>query len=227
MFLIVTLVNRYVKFFVETFVRVSQNQSTGRKRRSADDESLHQSPDIDDILAEIDAIEKEATTFILGGEMKMPANMTLGPMSPYQTVEFVQIADDGSIAADCSSGSCECSDGFIDNGNGCEPMTVEQAATTQSAITQAATSHAPATTEIPLLEDPKLSLWVVIEQVDRIFEDTQPENPNVKLLEKWRKIGEKFQTRFLMLLNDKKCNFDESFPTDNMVWDGPPCWVKL
>ena len=31
-----------------------------------------------------------------------------------------------SVAADCSSGSCKCSTGFIDNGNGCEEMTDEQ-----------------------------------------------------------------------------------------------------
>ena len=44
----------------------------------------------------------------------------------------VQVTADGSVAADCSSGTCECSTGFIDNGDGCVAMTEEQAATTEA-----------------------------------------------------------------------------------------------
>ena len=215
--------------------------------------------------------------------MKVPANVTLEAITPFQTVEFVQTAADGSIAADCSSGSCKCSNDYIDYGNGCEPRTVEQVETTQAPTLQTQQPQTSATepqtsatepqtsamepqtlatepqtsateprtsatepqtsamepqtlatepqtsqtaTETLALEDPRMSLWVVIGKVNQIFEDTLPDKPRAKLLEKWQKIGVKFQNRFLKLAYDKNCNFGKSFPTDNMAWDGPPCWVR-
>ena len=187
--------------------------------------------------------------------MKVPANVTLEAITLFQTVEFVQTAADGSIAADCSSGSCKCSNDYIDYGNGCEPRTVEQVETTQAPTLQTQQPQTSATepqtsatepqtsamepqtlatepqtsqtaTETLALEDPRMSLWVVIGKVNQIFEDTLPDKPRAKLLEKWQKIGVKFQNRFLKLAYDKNCNFGKSFPTDNMAWDGPPCWVR-
>ena len=70
------------------------------------------------------------------------------------------------MKSNCSSDSCQCSDGFSDNGTDCEPMTEKQAATTQ-ALTQA-----QATTVISSLEGLSSSLWSVIAQVDRIFENS-------------------------------------------------------
>ena len=221
-----TLIKRYVRWFVETYVRVARGQPTGKKRRSADHESEQQSPEVDDILAEIEAIEKQATNFILGGEMKMPSNVSLEAISPFQTVEFIQTAADGSIAADCSSGSCECSYGFIDNGNGCETMTVEQAAT-QAPTTQAPTTQASTTTETSFLEGPKLSLWFLIDQVNQILEDSRPGKPRTHIIEKWQKLGQKFQARFSMLAEDKKCAFQNSFDVYKITWLGPPCYVRL
>ena len=61
--------------------------------------------------------------------MDLPDGVEVAATGPIETVEFVQTASDGSVAADCSSGSCECSAGFVDNGNGCEEMTEEPAST--------------------------------------------------------------------------------------------------
>ena len=100
-------------------------------------------PRTEDILAEIAAIEQQATSFILDGNMQLPENIEVAATGPIEVVSFVQTAADGTVAADCSTGTCECSAGFIDNGNGCEQMTEEQAATTLSPTT--ATTLSPTT----------------------------------------------------------------------------------
>ena len=40
-----------------------------------------------------------------------------------EVTEFSQVTSDGKVAADCSSGVCECAEGFKDFGDGlgCEP----------------------------------------------------------------------------------------------------------
>ena len=190
-----THANRDVKYTIETYVSIGQSQSTGRKRRSADR----------DIISQIQAIEKEAVNFILE-DIQLPSDVTVLETKPIEVLKFVQLAPDRSKAADCSSGSCHCYTGFIDNGQGCEKMTEQQVAITQG---------------------PRSSLWTVIDQVDKIFRNTRPNNSRTKLMEKWQKIGQKFQDRFYLLANQKSCNFSESFTTDNMVWEGPPCWVRF
>ena len=115
---------RGLYFNIETHVRTGINQSARRRRREADD-----------IIAIIEETEQQATSFILDGGMKMPAGVEVVATSPIEVVEFVQAAADGSVVADCSSGSCECSPGFVDNGNGCEEM----AAPTQAPTTGGAT----------------------------------------------------------------------------------------
>merc|ERR1719220_606764 len=92
-------------------------------------------PRTDDILADIEAIEQQAISFILDGDLELPEDVEVAATGPVETVEFVQTAADGSVTANCISGSCTCSAGFIDNGNGCEQMTVEQAATTEAPTT--------------------------------------------------------------------------------------------
>ena len=95
-------------------------------------------PRTDDILA----IEQQAISFILDGDLELPEDVEVAATGPVETVEFVQTAADGSITANCISGSCTCSAGFIDNGNGCEQMTVEQAATTEAPTTTQAPTDA-------------------------------------------------------------------------------------
>ena len=99
-------------------------------------------PRTDDILADIEAIEQQAISFILDGNLELPEGVEVAATGPVETVEFVQTAADGSITANCISGSCTCSAGFIDNGNGCEQMTVEQAATTEAPTTTQAPTDA-------------------------------------------------------------------------------------
>ena len=119
---------RPITFSIETHVRIGENESS-RKRRSADTESvlvgeitvkedvkLHKQAAkeakraekqrsimlrTDDILAEIEAIEQQATSFILDGGMDMPDDVEVAATGPVETVEFVQTAADGSVAADC------------------------------------------------------------------------------------------------------------------------------
>ena len=64
--------------------------------------------------------------------MELPEDVEVAVTGPVETVQFVQTAADGFVSANCISGSCTCSAGFIVNGNGCKQMTVEQAATTEA-----------------------------------------------------------------------------------------------
>ena len=102
-------------------------------------------PRTEDILAEITAIEQQATSFILDGNMELPANIEVAATGPIEVVSFIQTAADGTVAADCSTGTCECSAGYIDNGSGCEQMTEEQVATTLAPATLVPTTMAPTT----------------------------------------------------------------------------------
>ena len=110
-------------------------------------------PGTEDILSEIEAIEQEATNFILNGGLELPDDVEVAATGPVELVEFVQTTADGSVAADCSSGTCECSDGYVDNGNGCEEIAAEQPTTTQAPAptTQSTTTRAPTTTKPPAL----------------------------------------------------------------------------
>ena len=187
-------VYRLIKFSIETHVRFEVTPS-GRKRRSAD------------ILDEIDEIEENATSFILDGEMKMPDDVEVVKTFPIETVEFYQKTADGSIAADCSSGSCQCTIGFIDNGNGCEVMTEEQAATTQAPIT--AQPAQPITEYIQSLVD----------KMQSVFEDNRPGKPRTKLLKKWQKLSKKFSDRYRKIVNGKGCNFADTYTNDSLDFD--------
>ena len=61
------------------------------------------------------------------------ADTNVAETGPVETTEVIQTTADGSVTSNCSTGSCECTDGLIDNGNGCEPMTVEQVAEQEAA----------------------------------------------------------------------------------------------
>ena len=187
-------VYRLIKFSIETHVRFEVTPS-GRKRRSAD------------ILDEIDKIEENATSFILDGEMKMPDGIEVVKTFPIETVEFYQTTADGSIAADCSSGSCQCSIGFIDNGNGCEAMTEEQAATTQAPIT--------AQPAQPITE----YLQSLVGKMESVFEENRPGKPRTQLLKKWQKLSSKFSDRYRKIVSEKGCNFAGTYEDDSVDFD--------
>jgi len=223
---------RPIIFAIETHVRIGQNESS-RKRRSADAEpvlvgEITEKDDVklhkqaakeakraakqrsimlrtDDILAEIEAIEQQATSFILDGGMDLPDDVEVAATGPVETVEFVQTASDGSVAADCSSGSCECSAGFVDNGNGCEEMTEEQAATTQAPVTTQAASSDSVRDWIPSL----------INKVESVFENNRPGKPRTHLMKKWQMLSQRFVQRFESM-SDKGCDLAETFE-DNTI----------
>ena len=197
---------RPVIFSIETHVRVDQNQFS-RRRRSVDreselisvgeissvlDEKIFRQfkkeakkvskqrsvmPRTDDILAEIAAIERQATRFILDGGMDLPDGVEVAATCPIETVEFVQTASDGSVAADCSSGSCECSAGFVDNGNGCEEITEEHAATTQ-----AATTKAPAATQAVASDSVRNWIPSLNNKVETVLNATSTKHTKIILL---------------------------------------------
>ena len=171
---------RPIIFTIETHIRVAnQVADGGRKRRSADRTV--------DILDEINSIEQQALNFILEGGMNLPAGIKVAVTGDVETVEIVQTAADGSVAADCSSGSCQCSDGFIDIGNGCEQMTEEQAAEP---------TDAPVATQT-LASDP-VKDWIqsLVDKMEAVFEDFRPERPYPALLKKWSHQAKKFVRRY-------------------------------
>ena len=214
---------RPIIFSIETHVRIGERQS-----RSADRESetaaqkQFMMPRTEDILTEIETIEQQATSFILDGGMKMPDNFRVAATGPIETLEFVQSAVDGSVSADCSSGSCECSAGFIDNGNGCEKMTHEQAATTQAPTTQA-----QGTTESPADKVAEF-LGSLMDKLVSVFENNRPEKPRNHLMKKWQALKTKFTDRYAKMAVDKGCLFADSHDDSSIDWDSVnTCRVRL
>ena len=185
---------RPVTFTIETHVRIAENQlDLGRKRRSI-------RPRTEDILSEINEIEQQALNFILDGGMVLPDGVEVAVTTEVKTIEIRQTAPDGSVAADCSSGSCQCSDGFIDNGNGCEQMTVEQAATT---------TETPATTQAA---SNRVKDWIqaLVDKMETVFEENRPEKPFPQLLKKWSRKAKKFVHRYDRVVAHK-CELPETF----------------
>ena len=236
---------RPVWFTVETHLRIGE-QEPSRRRRSADrsdefspvdqitmesDMKLHRQaakdakkaskqrqimPRTDDILADIEAIEQQAISFILDGDLELPEDVEVAATGPVETVEFVQTAADGSVTADCISGSCTCSSGFIDNGNGCEQMTVEQAATTE----------APTTTQAPTdaVED---FLQSLVDKMQAVFEDNRPGRPRTHLLNKWERLRSKGVRRYNQM-QANGCEFTDSWSNDSIDFDNVnTCSVSL
>ena len=222
---------RPISFTIETHVRVGNDDSSGRRRRSDDSDLIpvgeltienmkkiakkvakdakkaakqrQVMPRTEDILAEIAAIEQRATGFILDGNMKLPENIEVAATGPIETVSFVQTAVDGSIAADCSSGTCSCSAGFIDNGNGCEQMTEEQAATTS----------APTTTK-----SPSEYITSLLGKLESVFEENRPGKPRTHLITKWKKLERKSIDRYNQMKSNG-CEFADSFDIDGIDFD--------
>ena len=219
---------RPVTFTIETHVRMGEDHHS-RRRRSADDESdlifvgeitleklikIHRQvrkeakktskqrqllPRIDDIIADIEAFERKASSFILDGHLKLPENIKVTASGPIETLEFVQTAVDGSVSADCSSGACQCSARFIDKGNGCEEMTEEDA----------------------FLES-------VIDTVKSVFEKNRPDRPRTHLLKKWDRLYNQFAERYLKMTKNG-CNFDKDLTNLSSIDfnSGDICMVSL
>ena len=164
-------------------------------------------PRTEDILAEIQAIERQATSFILDGNMEIPDDVKVAATGPIETIEFVQTAVDGSVAADCSSGSCQCSAGFIDNGNGCEEMTEEQAATTP----------APVLTQAPT-DQPTDYITSLLGKLETVFEENRPGKPRTHLMAKWKNLKAKSTQRYNKM-KANGCEFSDSYEFEGINFD--------
>ena len=240
---------RPVLFSIETHVRIGESQSD-RKRKSADRESetifVGEIPDENpkeflkrarnkakqaskqrsimprtkDILAEIEAIEQSVASFILDGGLEMPDNVGVAATGPIELIEFVQSAADGSVSGDCSSGSCECSTGFIDNGNGCEAMTVEQAATTTTTTTSSTITSTTSTSTTESSDKEVIGfLESLINKLESVFEVQRPGKPRPHLTKKWQALKTKFVERYTKMATDKGCSFAESYEDNSIDFD--------
>lgn len=98
----------WYKFIVDTNIR-TQTSDSERKRRSTS---------ANDILEDLQSLEDQAISYIMTNPI-LPAGISVLSTTPPENIYTRQIAMDGSIAADCSTGSCQCSPGIVDNGNGC------------------------------------------------------------------------------------------------------------
>ena len=236
---------RPVIFTIETHVRIEKN-SSARKRRSADrgsevifvgeiteklGEKFHKQavanaektskqrsiiPRTGDILDEIAAIDQQAISFVLDGGLELPDGAQVAATSPVEIVEFVQTTTDGSIAADCSSGTCQCSDGFVDNGNGCEVTNGEQVATTKVPATPAPTTTKAATTTTRIGSEPVIDfLESLIRKMDKVFYMNRPRRMRTQLLFKWTKLSNKFIQRYESVAS-KGCFFPDTFEDDTV-----------
>ena len=105
---------RWFKFTFETHVRTG-NTNSGRRRRSSSQ----------DAVEEMLRLENESVSNILSNFV-FPPNFTVPFTSPVYNHYARQIGSDGSIVADCSSGSCQCSSGYADHGNGCVAISSDQ-----------------------------------------------------------------------------------------------------
>ena len=180
-----------IRFTIQTHVRVGKGDARARMPRS------------EDMLAEINAISQEAFDYI--GEIEFPDDVTIIATTPIETVQLVQKTADGSIAADCTTGSCQCSKGFIDNGNGCTEMTPQQAATTQAPTTQAPTTPTQTRDWIPSL----------VGKIQEIFEADRPGKARPHLLKKWEKLRDKFNGRYESMANSG-CDFADTYQDNSM-----------
>ena len=193
-----------VRFFVQTHVRIGQTFPNDRKRRADEEENPEaMMPRTEDILAQINAINQEAFDNI--EQIQFPDDVEVIAKGPIETVQLVQKTAGGSIAADCLSGSCQCSKGFIDNGNGCIEMTPKQAATTQAPTTQAPTTPTQSRDWIPSLVD----------KIQEIFEADRPGKARPHLLKKWEKLRDKFNGRYKSMANNG-CEFPDIYDDDSM-----------
>ena len=178
---------RVVSFHIETHFRIEQDEN-GRARRSTED-----------IIAQIDALEEKVSSLILDGGLQMPEGAEVVATSPIETLEFVQTAADGSDAADCSSGSCQCSDGFEYINNNCE-------------MSAATTTAAPTTTTQAVISD-SVRDWftsLVDNKMKTVFEAQRPDGPRPHLMKKWKNFSEKFVNRYKSMVN-KGCEFPDTY----------------
>ena len=155
----------------------------------------------DDILSNLENIESQATDFILNN-LVLPAGVEVVATSPIQTVRQVQVTADGSIAADCISGTCSCSTGFIDNGDG---------SCVENAENQVITTTAVTTTETSSVTEDNVTEWLslLIEKMESVFENDRPEKGRRGLFKKWQKVSRKFKNKYLSL-KQKGCSFSDT-----------------
>ena len=183
--------------------------------------------------------------------MELPANIEVAATGPIEVVSFVQTSADGTVAADCSSGTCECSAGYIDNGNGCEQMTEEQAATTLAPATLVPTTMAPTTlapttlvpttlaltTTFPITVVSTTAITSVYQQaefitsllgkLESVFEVNRPGKPRTHLMTKWKKLESKSIQRYNQMKSNG-CQFADSFEFDGIDSDtANVCLVSL
>ena len=86
---------------------------SGHPTRSGADLSL------DDALAELQNIDKAVEEALkTPGTLPLPQNVTVAETTELETESLVQVSDSGDVSADCSSGSCECQEGFRKNTEG-------------------------------------------------------------------------------------------------------------
>ena len=192
-----------VRATVKTHVRTGHPTAIHGRKRRAEEDSRAMMPKTEDMLAVINAITQEAFDYI--EKIKFSDHVKLIAKTPIETVQLVQKTADGSIAADCSSGSCQCSKGFIDNGNGCTEMTPQQAATTPAPTTQAPTT--PTQTRD----------WIqsLVDKIQEIFEADRPDKARPHLLKKWEKLSDKFIARY-ELMEKSGCDFADTYDDDSM-----------
>ena len=121
------------KIFLKTYLRRGKSPIFESSEDSSEQSRKKRSTD--DILSDLENIESQATDFILN-DLVLPAGVEVVATSPIQTVRQVQVTADGSIAADCISGTCVCSTGFIDNGDcSCVENDDDQAVSTTAVTT--------------------------------------------------------------------------------------------
>ena len=75
-------------------------------------------------LAELENIDESITTSLLTpGFLPLPEDTTVDETTPVETVSVAQVSATGEVAADCSSGNCECEEDFVKNSEGvCEAV---------------------------------------------------------------------------------------------------------
>ena len=72
-----------------------------------------------DALAELQNIDKSIEEALkTSGTLRLPQDVTVAETTELETESLVQVSDSGDISADCSSGSCECEEGFRKNNEG-------------------------------------------------------------------------------------------------------------
>ena len=110
----------WIKFTIQTHFRIGSVEQLDLEPNSEaifNSRSFSARTGVDsslgDALAELQNIDKAVEEALkTPGTLPLPQDVTVAETTELETESLVQVSDSGDVSADCSSGACECQEGF-------------------------------------------------------------------------------------------------------------------